>query len=141
MGKSRCASASRSASRRGGSTEIETETKAPSAPKSGRVAVTAVDQTLIYSSSIRRIGPDEKTLGPKAPRVENFEQTDSPLALFSVVAIRWALPCGPKSIHVSTSEYRKRAEKRNSFNNCKAIPGACSRRLFDVKLTTDLDDR
>src|SRR5580692_5708434 len=104
MGKSRCASASRSASKRGGSTEIETETKAPSAPKRGRVAETAVDQTLIESSSIRRIGPDEKTLGPKAPRVENFEQTDSPLALFSVVAISRTLAM--QALNQSTFNFR-----------------------------------
>jgi hypothetical protein len=34
--------------------------------------------------------PKNKNPGPKAPGFRNFEQTDSPLALFYVVASSWA---------------------------------------------------
>src|ERR1035437_4440924 len=70
---------------------METETKAPSAVESEGVTGGVLGQTLIKSSSIRRWGPasaKQKTLEPKGARVEMFfEQTDSPLALFFVVAI------------------------------------------------------
>jgi hypothetical protein len=49
------------------------------------------------------VGSKTKTPEPKGARVEMIlEQTDSPLALFFVVAIRWAAK-SPKSFHVTLS--------------------------------------
>src|ERR1035438_7261599 len=69
---------------------IETETKAPSTVESEGVTGSVLGQTLIKSSSIRRWGPAGATKNPGAERRQGrnvLKQTDSPLALFFVVAI------------------------------------------------------
>jgi hypothetical protein len=70
---------------------METETRAPSAVESEGVIGGISGQTLIQILQHPAMGActlKQKTLEPKGARVEMFlEQTDSPLALFFVVAI------------------------------------------------------
>src|SRR5271157_5582658 len=108
MGKPVCARASRSDSRRRGSTSIETETKAPSRPDSEGLTGNVLGQTLIDSSSIRRRGPAEnkKPWSPKAPGSKCY-RTDR-LAFstfFSVVAISQARKALNQSTSISDYHY------------------------------------
>src|ERR1017187_8405233 len=69
---------------------METETRVPSAVDSEGLPGSVLGQTLIKTSSIRRWGPAGATKNPGAERRQGrnvLEQTDSPLALFFVVAI------------------------------------------------------
>src|SRR5271157_4725543 len=108
MGKPVCARASRSDSRRRGSTSIETATKAPSRPDSEGLTGNVLGQTLIDSSSIRRRGPAEnkKPWSPKAPGSKCY-RTDR-LAFstfFSVVAISQARKALNQSTSISDYHY------------------------------------
>src|ERR1039457_1888070 len=97
---------------------METETKAPSSVESEGVAGSVLGQTLIKSSSIRRWGPARrKTKNPGAERRQGrnvLEQTDSPLALFFVVAISRAQHALNHS--TSPSAYQRRLRRGKSFN-------------------------
>src|SRR4051812_40120551 len=85
MGKFSSAKASRSDSKCLGSTLMETETKAPSRPHSALALMPHL------SHPAKRAARKQKTLEPKGVQGRDvFEQTDSPLALFFVVAIRRA---------------------------------------------------
>src|ERR1039457_1080651 len=96
---------------------IETETKSPSAVESEGVTGSVLGQTLIKSSSIRRWGPIPQTKNPGAERRQGrnvFEQTDSPLALFFVVAISRAQHALNHS--TSSSAYHRSLRRGKSFN-------------------------
>src|ERR1017187_3695772 len=96
---------------------METETKAPSAVESEGVTGSVLGQTLIKSSSIRRWGLPGQRKNPGATRRQGrnvLEQTDSPLALFFVVAISRAQHALNHS--TSPSAYQRRLRRGKSFN-------------------------
>src|SRR5208283_3443676 len=90
MGNGARASASSNASRRRGSTRMETASSSPSLVDRLKPDDAAFSQTLMgkFSLHIQRWGrATTKSPGARGARVDAFEQTESPLAFFSVVAI------------------------------------------------------